>query len=71
MEYPQYTRPREFKGHEVPETLLSGDHKRIDEWRHYESLKATYIKRPDMIEARELSEFEKKMLEKIKKELKL
>lgn len=70
LEYPQYTRPRDFRGHEVPEVLLSGNHKKIEEWRHYESLKATYTNRPDMIEAREFSKAEKKMLENIKKELK-
>lgn len=70
LEYPQYTRPREFNGHEVPEVLLSGNHRKIEEWRLYESLKTTYKNRPDLLEKRELSEAEKKIVEKIKKELK-
>ncbi len=37
LEAPQYTKPREFRGHKVPEVLLSGDHKRIEQWRHYHS----------------------------------
>lgn len=48
LEYPQYTRPREYKGLTVPEVLLSGDHKKIAEWRHEESLKLTEEVRPDL-----------------------
>ena len=48
LEYPQYTRPREFLGLEVPEVLLSGNHKNIDEWRHNESIKITKERRPDL-----------------------
>ena len=48
LEYPQYTRPREYKGLTVPEVLLSGDHKRIAAWRHEESLKLTEEVRPDL-----------------------
>ncbi|GAA3651040.1 tRNA (guanosine(37)-N1)-methyltransferase TrmD [Asaccharospora irregularis] len=48
LEYPQYTRPREFMGLEVPEVLLSGNHKNIDEWRHNESIKITKERRPDL-----------------------
>ncbi len=49
LEYPQYTKPREFMGLEVPEVLLSGNHKRIDEWRKQKSLELTREKRPDLI----------------------
>ena len=49
LEYPQYTKPREFRGLEVPEILLSGDHKKIDEWRLAESLKITKERRPDLL----------------------
>ena len=49
LEYPQYTRPRVFKGLEVPEILLSGDHKRIEKWRYQEALKRTKKTRPDLI----------------------
>lgn len=48
LEAPQYTRPRDFKGHLVPEVLLSGNHKRIEEWRKKESLKLTKKNRPDL-----------------------
>lgn len=49
LEYPQYTRPRNFNGLEVPEVLLSGNHKKIDEWRSEESKKITLERRPDLI----------------------
>lgn len=50
LEYPQYTRPREYMGHEVPEVLLSGDHKRIEQWRHDQATRRTMERRPDLIE---------------------
>ncbi len=50
LEYPQYTKPREFLGREVPEVLLSGDHARIDRWRLEEAVKITRERRPDMLE---------------------
>jgi len=49
LEYPQYTRPADYKGMGVPKVLLSGDHEKIKEWRKKESLKATKKKRPDLI----------------------
>lgn len=49
LEYPQYTKPREFRGREVPEVLLSGDHARIDRWRLEEAVKITRERRPDML----------------------
>lgn len=49
LEYPQYTRPRSFNGLEVPEVLLSGNHKKIDKWRSEESQKITLERRPDLI----------------------
>ncbi len=49
LEYPQYTRPADYKGMKVPEILLSGDHNKIKEWRKRESLKLTMGKRPDLI----------------------
>jgi len=48
LEYPQYTRPREFEGMQVPEVLLNGDHKEIEAWRKKESLKRTRQRRPDL-----------------------
>ena len=49
LEYPQYTRPAEYKGIKVPEVLLSGDHKKIDDWRREEGLKLTKKRRPDLL----------------------
>ncbi len=49
LEYPQYTRPREFRGLEVPEVLLSGNHKRIEEWRRDQAMKRTKERRPDLL----------------------
>jgi len=49
LEYPQYTRPPEFLGREVPEVLLSGHHKKIEEWRYSQKLKKTSEKRPDLL----------------------
>jgi len=48
LEYPQYTRPREFRGMEVPPVLLSGDHARIERWRREESIRRTGDRRPDL-----------------------
>jgi tRNA (guanine37-N1)-methyltransferase len=50
LEYPQYTRPREFAGMEVPEPLLSGNHEEIRKWRRKESLRRTILRRPDLME---------------------
>ena len=63
LEYPQYTRPRELNGMEVPEVLLSGDHAKIKAWRRQESLRATKKFRPDLLEKAELTAKEKKLLE--------
>ncbi len=52
LEYPQYTRPAEFRGWAVPEVLRSGDHGRISRWRHAAALARTLARRPDLIEAR-------------------
>lgn len=53
LEYPQFTRPREFRGMEVPEVLLSGDHDKIAAWRREQSLERTLERRPDLLEARQ------------------
>lgn len=50
LDYPVYTKPRVFRGMEVPEVLLSGDHKRIDEYRYQESLNRTKLRRPDLLD---------------------
>lgn len=52
LEYPQYTRPRDFRGMLVPEVLVSGHHKKVTQWRRAEALKRTWQRRPDLIRAR-------------------
>lgn len=53
LEHPQYTRPVEFRGKRVPEVLLSGNHKKIEEWRKEKSLERTRQRRPDLLEKKE------------------
>lgn len=53
LEYPHYTRPREYDGQEVPEVLLNGDHKKVDAWRHDKALEKTKKFRPDLLEPTE------------------
>lgn len=70
LEYPQYTRPREYRGMEVPEVLTSGNHKLIHLWKFEQSLRLTKARRPDLFHAfakkeQELTKDEKKILEKI------
>ncbi|MGB6059560.1 MAG: tRNA (guanosine(37)-N1)-methyltransferase TrmD [Microthrixaceae bacterium] len=67
LEYPQYTRPAEFRGMEVPEVLRSGDHARVQLWRLAKSLEKTIRARPDLIEARGgLTPAEEKVLEEFR-----
>ena len=68
LEYPQYTRPEDFEGKKVPEVLTSGNHQKIDEWRHKEALRATYLNRPDLLKNYTLSKEEEKILAQIKQE---
>lgn len=70
LEYPQYTRPRNFKGDNVPEVLLSGNHKEIEKWRLYESLKITYLNRIDLIKKRNLTNEERATLKEVCRDLK-
>jgi tRNA (guanine37-N1)-methyltransferase len=49
LEYPQYTKPREWEGRTIPEVLLSGDHKKVAEWRRAEAERATRERRPDLM----------------------
>ena len=62
LEYPQYTRPEEFRGKRVPEVLLSGHHARIDAWRRQQSLLLTAKLRPDLLEKATLSKQDRKLL---------
>ncbi len=68
LEYPQYTRPRVFRGKRVPEVLISGDHQQITHWRRKEALKRTFIRRPDLLERVNLSGDDLALLEEIKRE---
>lgn len=52
LEYPQYTRPADFRGWEVPDVLRSGDHARVSRWRRTKALRLTIDRRPDLIDAR-------------------
>lgn len=65
LEYPQYTRPEEFMGRKVPEVLLSGHHKNIEEWRRKQSIARTLERRPDLLAGACLTEKEKKYLEEL------
>ena len=66
LEFPQYTRPVDFRGMVVPEVLISGNHKRIEQWRHEQSLYRTYQRRPDLLESRSLTEKEKQLIDQFK-----
>jgi tRNA (guanine37-N1)-methyltransferase len=62
LEYPQYTRPEEFRGAKVPDALLSGDHERIRQWQRHMSIQQTWKRRPDLIRSAELSAEEKELI---------
>ena len=66
LEYPQYTRPEVFNNKKVPDVLLSGHHENIRKWRRYESLRNTYLKRPELLENAKLSQEDINDLNKIK-----
>ncbi|WP_457631126.1 tRNA (guanosine(37)-N1)-methyltransferase TrmD [Oceanithermus sp.] len=68
LDYPQYTRPPEFRGLEVPEVLLSGHHGRVAEWRRREALRRTLKRRPDLLKSAELSEEDRRWLEELRRE---
>lgn len=68
LEHPQYTRPAEYKGMKVPEILTNGNHKLIEEWQLKESLRRTYLRRPDLLEQLEMTPQMLKFLEEIKQE---
>jgi len=66
LEYPQYTRPAEFRGYEAPEVLLSGNHEEIRKWRRAQALDRTLKRRPDLLEAAPLTEEDKSILGRLK-----
>jgi tRNA (guanine37-N1)-methyltransferase len=66
LEYPQYTRPADYRGWEVPETLLSGHHGEIAKWRRLQSLKRTLQRRPDLLAKARLTDEDRKSLDQLK-----
>jgi len=68
LDYPQYTRPPEFRGLKAPEVLLSGHHGKVAEWRRREALRRTLERRPDLLDEAELSEQDKAWLAELRKE---
>ncbi|MGM0873645.1 MAG: tRNA (guanosine(37)-N1)-methyltransferase TrmD [Bacillota bacterium] len=62
LEHPHYTRPADFRGMKVPEVLLSGNHKRIEEWREQESLRRTFTRRPDLLNSYPLTDKQKSLI---------
>lgn len=68
LEYPQYTRPPVWHGVSVPDVLLSGHHENIEKWRHEQSLLRTFHRRPDLLKTADLSEKDRKYLNKVKDE---
>jgi tRNA (guanine37-N1)-methyltransferase len=69
LDYPHYTRPAEFGGLRVPETLLNGDHAGIRRWRREQQLRKTLANRPDLLEGAALSKEDRKLLEAIRLEI--
>lgn len=69
LEYPHYTRPPEFRGWGVPEVLLTGDHARIARWRREESLRRTFLRRPELLLKLDLLEADKVFLAKVADEV--
>jgi len=65
LEHPHYTRPRSFMGMEVPEVLVSGDHKKIEEWRRRKSLELTLKRRPELLDKAELTPQDYQILKKL------
>jgi len=69
LEYPQYTRPRTYRGFGVPEVLLSGHHGEIERWRRQEALIRTLVRRPDLLAGRELEAWERELLQVIDEQI--
>jgi len=68
LDYPEYTRPLEFEGREVPEVLRSGHHARIDAWRRREALRRTLQRRPDLLERAPLDDADRRVLDELRRE---
>ncbi|TCL40212.1 tRNA (guanine37-N1)-methyltransferase [Anaerospora hongkongensis] len=68
LEHPHYTRPRDFRGWQVPDILVSGDHAKIARWRRKQSLKNTLLRRPDLLESATLEPLDQQLLAEIREE---
>ena len=68
LEYPHYTRPPEYRGHAVPEILLSGHHANVERWRREQALQRTWERRPDLLARADLSEADRKFLRRLEEE---
>lgn len=68
LEYPHYTKPEEFRGWQVPEVLLSGNHAKINRWRREQSLRRTWLHRPELLKSFVLTEADRKYLRKLEEE---
>lgn len=68
LEHPHYTRPADFRGLKVPDVLISGNHKLIEEWRNKEALRRTLLRRPDLLKKIKLTGEQEKWLKEVKKE---
>ena len=66
LEYPHYTRPAEFRGHSVPDVLLSGHHAEIARWRRRQAIRRTWERRPDLLAQAKLSPQERQYVEELK-----
>jgi len=69
LDYPQYTRPAEYRGMKTPDTLLSGNHAEIERWRRRKAIEKTLRRRPDLIEGRALSDEQRREIEEISKDI--
>jgi tRNA (guanine37-N1)-methyltransferase len=69
LEYPQYTRPEAFAGHDIPPVLRSGHHGEVERWRRRESLRRTLERRPDLLETAPLTDGDRQVLEELREEL--
>ena len=70
LDFPQYTRPREFRGFKVPQVLFSGDHKKIERWRRKRALEKTVRRRPDLVAQKALAPEDRRLLEETSNERK-
>jgi tRNA (guanine37-N1)-methyltransferase len=68
LDHPHYTRPAEFRGRKVPEVLLGGNHAEIEKWRRNHALKATLLKRPELLKTADLSDDDREMLAALRAE---